>query len=489
MNRFVQQVDGIVVVKQARPRAAARRETAIHQAADRHVARLSVAARYAFAEGRRALGRPPDADRAAGAVRAALADLLPGMLLKVFAAGGRAAARALRFRAAAFDPDKPRDEYGRWTDEGSDTSTIEFKAWFEGSKVFDDEGKPIVVHHSGSFDEQDEKAPVIGSEGMHFGTEEAAQQRVGLKDVDDLISEMTVEQDENGRWHWDMEDGTSSWDTDEEGFDTAAEAQKAGEQDALDRNFDFDFKAPLVTSVYLNIKNPMRVKDGVKKDWEKEVARAKARGYDGLVYMNLYEDKGSTSWVVFDPRQIKSIKNKGKFDKDNPLITAEALRVLKKEKASKKQVGRFEINLEDPNSRAAVWAREHVGWLIDDITQTTRERIQEAVARAQEEGDLRQQYQDVLDAVGDEERAELIARTESMTAVNAGTREAWHQAVDDGLLPPTARRQWIATLDEGVCPLCEALDGRETDMEGEYEPGVEGPPLHPRCRCTEGVAL
>lgn len=110
--------------------------------------------------------------------------------------------------------------------------------------------------------------------------------------------------------------------------------------------------------------------------------------------------------------------------------------------------------------------------------------------RAFSQGTIRSAYQDILDAVGDEARANVIARTESMRAANGGQREAWLQAVDSGLLSGRARRTWIATPDEGVCPLCEALDGQTADLDGEYpDDGGDGPPLHPNCRCTEGVAF
>lgn len=88
------------------------------------------------------------------------------------------------------------------------------------------------------------------------------------------------------------------------------------------------------------------------------------------------------------------------------------------------------------------------------------------------------------------QRAVLIARTEIMTAANDGQRALWRQAAQAGELnlldgqypgdggqgPPlhpdcrcteglvegpggTVVRQWIVTEDERLCPQCEALDG------------------------------
>jgi hypothetical protein len=47
----------------------------------------------------------------------------------------------------AYDPSEPRDEGGKWTSGGSVTNTAAFKSWFGGSKVVDDDGKPLVVYH------------------------------------------------------------------------------------------------------------------------------------------------------------------------------------------------------------------------------------------------------------------------------------------------------------------------------------------------------
>ena len=49
------------------------------------------------------------------------------------------------------------------------------------------------------------------------------------------------------------------------------------------------------------------------------VNEIKKLGYDGIVYKNEYEG-GGDSYIVFDPNQIKSIYNKGDFDRNNSNI-------------------------------------------------------------------------------------------------------------------------------------------------------------------------
>ena len=153
----------------------------------------------------------------------------------------------------------------------------------------------------------------------------------------------------------------------------------------------------------------------------------------------------------------------------------------------KGQGPKMSIEFNMPNDAAAEWAREHGGELIDGITDETRDRINEAVASAHEDGDLEDMRAEIEDAVGDDARAEMIGRTESMAAANEGQREGWEQAAEEGLLPPGYKRVWIATSD--ACPECDDLNGETTDEDGTYpDDGEDGPPLHPNCRCTEGIA-
>lgn len=147
--------------------------------------------------------------------------------------------------------------------------------------------------------------------------------------------------------------------------------------------------------------------------------------------------------------------------------------------------GPTKMRFDKSNPAAAKWAREHAAELVDGITTTTEERIREAIARGQEgEVDV---YDEVLDAIGDEARAGVIARTESMRAANEGQRQMWGQAVDDGLLTGDEQREWITAED--ACPQCDELDGEQAEFDGEYPgDGGDGPPLHPNCRCTEGIS-
>lgn len=81
-------------------------------------------------------------------------------------------------------------------------------------------------------------------------------------------------------------------------------------------------------------------------------------------------------------------------------------------------------------------------------------------------------------------RAETIARSEIMDALNSGQNEAWSQAQDEGLLSEDATKEWIVTASE-TCDECLAYDGKQVLISDEFEDG--DPPLHPNCRCTIGI--
>lgn len=103
------------------------------------------------------------------------------------------------------------------------------------------------------------------------------------------------------------------------------------------------------------------------------------------------------------------------------------------------------------------------------------------------EGELLERRVEKYAAAQLRQRAEMIARTELMSASNAGQQELWVQAQEKGLLPREQMRVWIATPDDRIDMECEALDGTETGLNEPFSSGVMSPPLHPRCRCTTGL--
>lgn len=162
-------------------------------------------------------------------------------------------------------------------------------------------------------------------------------------------------------------------------------------------------------------------------------------------------------------------------------------RALLEPRAAAKQTS-FEAKFDVANPEVAKWARKRVAKLLTDLPKTTQHDIAEAIATAAETGSWKAAYDTILSAVGDDTRAKIIARTETMAAANEGQRQSWDQAVEQGLLTGEEQREWISST--GCCDDCDELNGQMADLGGEYPAdGGDGPPLHPNCRCTEGIVL
>lgn len=81
-------------------------------------------------------------------------------------------------------------------------------------------------------------------------------------------------------------------------------------------------------------------------------------------------------------------------------------------------------------------------------------------------------------------RADAIARTETLRAANVGQHELWKQAQETGAIAMNQEREWLTAEDEGVCPVCEPLNGERVLINQAFSSGDEEPPAHPSCRCT-----
>lgn len=89
-------------------------------------------------------------------------------------------------------------------------------------------------------------------------------------------------------------------------------------------------------------------------------------------------------------------------------------------------------------------------------------------------------------------RAEMIARTESIHAVSEAQRLTYEAAYEDGLLPRETGRQWL-TAGEGVCPECDPMHEQRVGIDEQFVTGsgkfVNSPPVHVGCRCVVHLAV
>ena len=190
------------------------------------------------------------------------------------------------------------------------------------------------------------------------------------------------------------------------------------------------------------------------------------------------------------------------------------------------------LSFTQTNPRAVAWAEREAARLVTRVTGETRQAIREIVVRMFTDGmppaegarlieaylgltprdavaldNLRRAWTadgvaNVAERVARQAaryvrlRARTIARTESMAASNAGQRELWAQAMDVGALDPGAARQtWLLTPDELLCPNCApvpAMNAAGVPLGGMFATPlgpVEGPILHPNCRCTTALVF
>lgn len=81
-------------------------------------------------------------------------------------------------------------------------------------------------------------------------------------------------------------------------------------------------------------------------------------------------------------------------------------------------------------------------------------------------------------------RAKVIARTEIMSAQNAGKYDGIVKAIGNGTLAHDTQLEFMTAEDEKVCPICGPLNGVKIGVAQTFTDGLHYPPMHPNCRCT-----
>lgn len=134
--------------------------------------------------------------------------------------------------------------------------------------------------------------------------------------------------------------------------------------------------------------------------------------------------------------------------------------------------------LSQANERAIAWAQERAGNLITDVSDVTRDAVNEMTAAAIRDGITTEEFAEQLSGAWEfsTDRATVIARTEMATAETAGTLQGYAASgVVEG-------KGWSA--DDEACDECEPMDGEEVPLEDAFSNGDDGPPAHPNCRCV-----
>lgn len=171
------------------------------------------------------------------------------------------------------------------------------------------------------------------------------------------------------------------------------------------------------------------------------------------------------------------------------------------------QIG-LQPSLYDPYSKAiTAYLTARVKKIATDVNDETEKQLRATLTEGINAGESGQQLRARVEAVMGitaTSRADLIAQTEVTRAQSAADVEAWDQS---GVV---TGKEWYTAEDERVCPWCGPMNHKVIDLHDNYfDKGdiqtvsgknrkgeestqtyhhdyddVDGPPLHPRCRCV-----
>jgi SPP1 gp7 family putative phage head morphogenesis protein len=146
------------------------------------------------------------------------------------------------------------------------------------------------------------------------------------------------------------------------------------------------------------------------------------------------------------------------------------------------------ISFDVTNPKVAKWIDEKAFKFAKEITDTTQDKLRKTLKEAIDEGESIDQVEkrigDVFDiAVGS--RTEMIARTETISASNAGSLAAYEQS---GVVE---KKEWLATQDDRTRESHLAVDGETVGIDERFSNGLlfPGDPSGSadeviQCRCT-----
>ncbi len=91
-----------------------------------------------------------------------------------------------------------------------------------------------------------------------------------------------------------------------------------------------------------------------------------------------------------------------------------------------------------------------------------------------------------------QQRAELIARTETTNAQAQGLLNSWDEAKREGLLPATTVKVWLSARDAHA--ICKQLNGQTVPLDRPFYSKIlgrdlDGPSAHPHCRSSVGIKV
>lgn len=186
---------------------------------------------------------------------------------------------------------------------GRNTDSDAFRAWFSASRVRTPTGEPLVVYHG---TRANFPAFTLESRGAATAAPSAGEGFFFSRRPHTASSYTNLVQPDEKEAHDALFKARN--------YAAAAELRQAGGN---------------VMPVYLRIENPLTVDQKGKgyreTSYYELIQRAKAGGHDGLIIRNTYDAVMGDAlpddiFIVFDPRQVKSVFNRGTWDRSSPLL-------------------------------------------------------------------------------------------------------------------------------------------------------------------------
>lgn len=118
---------------------------------------------------------------------------------------------------------------------------------------------------------------------------------------------------------------------------------------------------------------------------------------------------------------------------------------------------------------------------VRSVAETTREDVRRLIGQQAENGwSMPELAARILEMgeINSKSRAVMIARSESARAYSQGSIASFKAS---GVVSAI---EWLTADDDVTCPECAGLNGKRTDLDGEFADGIGFPPAHPMCRCV-----
>ena len=242
-----------------------------------------------------------------------------------------------------------------------DVQTPAFKQWFGNSKVVNEDGSPMMVFHG-----TDTQTEFTELQGMsHFGSKEAAQAIIGLskrggpqrifpaylKIENPLEIEDTQDQHDSEFW---LEYLTTAGVMEEDEVQMVIDSWD--EEGWMGRDADDPWAEIEFTPEH----------EGERLQYLGHIL--KGYGYDGIHYINRYENEGSHAWVIFDPSQVKYAYAESRLDE---LYTPDVTYLKKYLAGDSKDIDIYSVwgshSMVDPS--VTDWLEEHYPQLLQKMMQ------------------------------------------------------------------------------------------------------------------------